>query len=399
MKRKILTSKEINDLLFRCRNEDQKSFTKTLRDLERGEGRYCIIGEKGEIIFKECAKIFDEGEYDNNPTAQYNSLRLVKYAVDSPQALGEDYKKPWELYLKTIFHNDGRIRMAGVQLLDRYYFGLSFDLKPISFWQGKKRKTDKLQMEEIGNFLIEKYLYLQKTEEEYLNKHQLRLFEKDLPDLVGTMPWASDTKDKFLKTIRIGMEVFFLRGPLEEIMGNYEYQQKASSEFEDAIIFQRYEKNIINDKDLNPINMKTYIIRAKLEYNKHTYRDIEVLGNITSYDLAKVILGSFNFDFDHLFGFGNKPGFYHSDIQYELKTDDDDPGFYNNNRYDVEKTTISDVPFFKNLKDKMYFLFDFGDNWHFEIELINFGEINKKIKYPVLLGENGKAPEQYPEMN
>jgi len=42
-------------------------------------------------------------------------------------------------------------------------------------------------------------------------------------------------------------------------------------------------------------------------------------------------------------------------------------------------------------------LFDFGDDWEFEIELRSVGEFNSKKKYPLFLRENGTAPEQYPE--
>lgn len=147
--------------------------------------------------------------------------------------------------------------------------------------------------------------------------------------------------------------------------------------------------------------MKTYIIRAKLEFQKRTYRDIEVPADITLYKLAKAILDSFHFDFDHMFGFGNKPGFYHSDVQYELKPEDDIIDFIRGKEKpgDVEETELRTVPFFQKMKDKMYFLFDFGDDWKFEIELINFGEFERKKKYPIVLKINGEAPEQYPELD
>ena len=51
--------------------------------------------------------------------------------------------------------------------------------------------------------------------------------------------------------------------------------------------------------------MKTYILRAKLKNEKRTYRDIEVPENITLYRLAEGIVNSFDFCFDHLFGFGD----------------------------------------------------------------------------------------------
>ena len=49
----------------------------------------------------------------------------------------------------------------------------------------------------------------------------------------------------------------------------------------------------------------------------------------------------------------------------------------------VEKTKISDV--WKNVGDKMLFLFDYGDNWLFTVELIGFWEKNNKIKYPKIV--------------
>lgn len=147
--------------------------------------------------------------------------------------------------------------------------------------------------------------------------------------------------------------------------------------------------------------MRTYIVRAKLKHNKKIYRDLEVLENISLYDLADEILNSFDFDFDHLFGFGDNPNsFYNSKIKYGIKDEQDDffdDAFGRKKDGDVEETTLSEVDFLRTEKDKMSFLFDFGDNWKFEIELRGFGEKERRIKYPRILKINGEAPEQYPE--
>ena len=47
----------------------------------------------------------------------------------------------------------------------------------------------------------------------------------------------------------------------------------------------------------------------------------------------------------------------------------------------------------------MLFVFDYGDDWRFEIELIKFGEKKPKTRYPRLLVTSGDAPAQYPEMD
>jgi len=244
------------------------------------------------------------------------------------------------------------------------------------------------------------YFYLQDLEAEYLQKHWESLHDDDLPDVAGGQPWASDTKDKYLKSIRMGLEAFACRGPLEELMGLHNHPLKQSEVFENHTIFQRYEAST-SSKSIteNTMSSKTYIIRVKFEARKKIYRDIELPENTSLYSFAKAILDAFGFDFDHLFGFGNKPGYYHSDIQYELKTEGSSFALFEGESVpgDVKKITISEVPFFSQIKDKMYFLFDFGDDWSFEIELRDFQEVKKDKEYPVILKVNGEAPEQYPE--
>ncbi|MBI5412501.1 hypothetical protein HZA43_05045 [Candidatus Peregrinibacteria bacterium] len=384
---------ELNDLLRRCETENQQTFTQTLRQMERkAGGGYFILDTKGaRLIFQECRRIY---ERNHSPVVLYNALRLAKYAVDDFRTTSDHYREPWEWYLKTIFNPDGRIRMAGIQLLDRYYLlGLDIHTAFLSGRKNWKKENRENYLETVGRFLIHCFFHLQDLEKKYMEDHEDQLRDEDFPDVAGRMPWASDTHDKFLKSIRMGIEVFFTRGPWEELMQYFGYQEKVSKEFPELSIFGRYEKMSTSDLFTNSSDIKSIIIRAKLAHEKRIYRDIEMSENTTLYKVAKGILDSFDFDFDHLFGFGNKPDFYHSDIRYELKTDEDEGG----EGGDVEKTALRDVPFFQKPGDKMYFLFDFGDDWEFEIELRSFGVIEKGKRYPAVLEEAGKAPEQYPD--
>lgn len=385
---------EINELIENCGTQDLKTFTLTLKGLHKKSGsRFFIMGEEGQEVFNKCRELFSQS---SNPIIQYNTLRLAKYGVDHPKAIGKKFWEPWELYLKTIFHPDGRVRAAGVQFLERYYCGLAFDIFPYS----KQKKTKVIfSPDEVGRFIVGCYFYLQNLEKEYLQENWESLDDDDLPDVAGGQPWASDTKDKYLKSIRMGLEAFACRGPLDKLMDIHNHPPKQSEVFENYTIFQRYEASISDNIAKNTMNLKTYIIRAKLEDRKRIYRDIELPENTNLYSVAKAILDAFEFNFDHLFGFGNKPGYYHSNIQYELKTEDDLYALLGeeNTRGDVKKTTIAEVPFFTQTKDKMYFLFDFGDDWSFEIELRDFQEVKKDKEYPVILKVNGEAPEQYPE--
>jgi hypothetical protein len=45
----------------------------------------------------------------------------------------------------------------------------------------------------------------------------------------------------------------------------------------------------------------------------------------------------------------------------------------------------------------MSFLFDYGDEWLFQVEVIGRSHREPGIKYPRVLTSVGEAPEQYPD--
>ncbi|MBF0384197.1 MAG: hypothetical protein HQL69_24565 [Magnetococcales bacterium] len=145
----------------------------------------------------------------------------------------------------------------------------------------------------------------------------------------------------------------------------------------------------------------TNILRAKLMHDKRTFRDIEILSDATLMDLAEAILDAFEFeDHDHLFGFFDNMGrnYLDSNEKYELNLDMDDSwGGMDSGMpsEDVEETLVGSV--FDAVKHKMQFVFDYGDEWRFEVEMRNFGNRKKSVKYPRILTSKGEAPEQYPE--
>ncbi len=148
--------------------------------------------------------------------------------------------------------------------------------------------------------------------------------------------------------------------------------------------------------------MKTCIIRAKLMGDKRTYRDIEIPENQSLYNLAEAIVAAFDFDFDHAFGFYSGLGwdYYDSKIRYELFTDMEmeNAGMDSGDQPEagsVKQTKISRA--FTELKQKMQFLFDYGDEWRFEIEVRDFAVKTKGVKYPRILAAKGASPEQYPD--
>jgi|GEM_PF-771889 len=139
-----------------------------------------------------------------------------------------------------------------------------------------------------------------------------------------------------------------------------------------------------------------YSLRAKLFHEKRTYRDIEISGEESLYDLAKAITESFAFDFDHAFGFYSNcsNSFRNSPDKYELFVDMEG-GASGDGAKSVEENNVRDA--FHSKKQKMLFLFDYGDDWRFEIEVMDIKEAEKGVKYPRVTKSAGTAPRQYPD--
>jgi hypothetical protein len=142
----------------------------------------------------------------------------------------------------------------------------------------------------------------------------------------------------------------------------------------------------------------THIFRARL--SPRIYRDIEIESTRSLYDLAAAIVRAFGFDFDHAFGFFSNLGshVFDSAVRYELFADLEGSGEARSveratKARSVERTTIAQA--FPALGVKMQFLFDYGDEWRFQVEVIGFGEKVPKAQYPKTLKTVGEAPPQY----
>ena len=120
---------------------------------------------------------------------------------------------------------------------------------------------------------------------------------------------------------------------------------------------------------------------------------IVISGSINLYGLAEHIIDTIGFDFDHPFGFyDNRRNPYASKERYTLFADmedvedDGEPG--------VNRTFIEEV--FQKGK-RMLFLFDYGDDWRFDLTCTNVEPAESKRKIRKSLSEVGRAPVQYPD--
>jgi pRiA4b ORF-3-like protein len=136
----------------------------------------------------------------------------------------------------------------------------------------------------------------------------------------------------------------------------------------------------------------TYILRAVLEDDPTVSRDIEIDSGNSLSDLAKGIVEAFGFEFNHAFGFypqETRRGSKRSEPKCELIADTDEGP----DSLSVNKTRIADA--FPRVRQTMMFLFDYGDNWRFTIEVIGFGEKVPRTRSPRGLRRVGTPPEQY----
>jgi hypothetical protein len=100
--------------------------------------------------------------------------------------------------------------------------------------------------------------------------------------------------------------------------------------------------------------------------------------------LSISILSAFDFDHDHLYMFSHKNRFGMLERIYHPYKDE--PPYAN-------EVIIGELSL--NTGNTMRYLYDFGDNWQFDVKLERIEPVDDKIKDPVLLESHGKSPEQY----
>jgi len=125
-------------------------------------------------------------------------------------------------------------------------------------------------------------------------------------------------------------------------------------------------------------------------------REIELPSDRKLVNLAQGIVRAFDFDFDHAFGFYSalKGNVMRSQPKYALFADMDDTDLgMRTDAKSVKRTSIAEA--FPVLGHKMLFLFDYGDEWRFIVEVIGRGNKDPKARYPKALTSVDEAPPQY----
>jgi Plasmid pRiA4b ORF-3-like protein len=116
------------------------------------------------------------------------------------------------------------------------------------------------------------------------------------------------------------------------------------------------------------------------------WRCIAIPSDLTLNWLAAAILDSVNFDDDHLYQFTYTDRFG-ARVAVNHWYMEEDPPF-------VDKVPVGMIPL--QLGQSMIFLFDFGDQWEFDVKLERIDPPRPHMKKPKVLQKHGRAPRQYP---
>ncbi len=138
----------------------------------------------------------------------------------------------------------------------------------------------------------------------------------------------------------------------------------------------------------------THIFRVALRDRPSIHRDIEIGSAESLAELAEAIVRAFGFEFDHAFGFyaETKGGaVMRGRPAYELFADMGEA----TEKRSVEKPEVSEA--FTEVGHAMTFLFDYGHEWLFRVELTALGRKPAKARYPRVLAKAGPSPVQYPD--
>jgi hypothetical protein len=123
----------------------------------------------------------------------------------------------------------------------------------------------------------------------------------------------------------------------------------------------------------------------KISLGRGLWRRIAMPGDLTLDELARTILAAFEFDYDHLYEFSYRNRFG-AEAHVNHPYMDDGPW--------ASDVRIGDVPLPEG--QSMAYLYDFGDQWEFEVTLERVDPADAEITHPIIVDSRGEAPEQYP---
>jgi len=133
---------------------------------------------------------------------------------------------------------------------------------------------------------------------------------------------------------------------------------------------------------------KTIIFEVRFEHEKNIWKKIELKSNNSLEDLHNAIQFAINWDNDHMYAFFMDNIHYSKNKEMEYTCPVEPEG-----RKTTDKAKLNSFNFIKG--QKFAYVFDFGEDHHFEIKVVEFEIFDNQKKYPFLVDSKGKFPKQY----
>jgi hypothetical protein len=126
---------------------------------------------------------------------------------------------------------------------------------------------------------------------------------------------------------------------------------------------------------------------------RQIWREIELTGGQTLADLGAMIPSAFGFSDDHLWAFFLSGKAWDRTTEYARALPED--AIDGRRARAASGLRIRDAPTAK----EFLFLFDYGDEWHFDVRLVRTGKAAVPgPRFPRVVASHGQAPAQYPDL-
>jgi hypothetical protein len=151
-------------------------------------------------------------------------------------------------------------------------------------------------------------------------------------------------------------------------------------------LFPEGRLGVVRVQVAQPYQAGKYVFKIWPVYHPKVWRRVEMTDQHTLEELHLMIQKVFDFDNDHLYSF-----FPDGDFRSKIAYHDSRGGM----GLSAEEVTIGEI--FLKEHQTLAYLFDYGDEWMFYVELEKIEEGKASLSTPRLLESKGKSPEQYPD--
>ena len=149
-------------------------------------------------------------------------------------------------------------------------------------------------------------------------------------------------------------------------------------------IFANYVNKIeIENKKITDSN---FIFEVSSKYHKFKL-NISISSEAILDELCMFILDCLDFDYDHLYSVELKNNFGQTIIYNGA------PDMEFSDPPTTEDITLGELPI--TVGKSMLYTYDFGDNWEFNIKLLEIEKAEVKLENPIFLNQKGQIPDQY----